>query len=119
MYIPDGWNENSKNYLGVTNLTPGKIQNFVIEVVGGSPNVPIKLSDVINIKATYNDKTLYLTKLKNRSGMDVPQDLCASIIKGFAGWKEGTPGDTEKWQLKLPPKIGRSSVNCSRDLGKG
>ena len=102
MYVPDGWNENSKNYLGVTNHAPGKTQNFVMEVVGGSPNIPIKLTDTINIKANYEGKSIYLTKQDSAKGMTVPQNACASAIKGYIGWKEGTPGDTEKWQLIVP-----------------
>ena len=102
MYVPDGWNENSKNYLGVTNHTAGKTQNFVMEVVGGSPNIPIKLTDTINIKANYEGKSLYLTKQDSAKGMTVPQYACAGAIKGYIGWKEGTPGDTEKWQLIVP-----------------
>lgn len=65
---------------------------------------PIKITDTINIKANYGGKSLYLTKQDSAKGMTVPQLACAGAIKGYIGWKEGTPGDTEKWQLKIPLK---------------
>jgi len=71
---------------------------------------PIKITDTINIKANYGGKSLYLTKQDSAKGMTVPQFACASAIKegGYIGWKEGTPGDSEKWQLTVPYKTKKS-----------